>query len=93
VVVVGVVVEVAERGKKGALLGLDLLEVHLLEYLLVEFSLRVVLARGVLMIVLALAGVVLVGGVLVLLGAVDDEVVGVSTAIASYLRTITMPTI
>jgi hypothetical protein len=34
-----------------------------------------------------LAGVVLAGEALVLLGAVGDEVVGVSTVIASFLRT------
>ena len=41
------------------------------------------------MLVLALAGVMLTGEVLVLLGAVGDEVVGVSTAIASFLWTTT----
>jgi hypothetical protein len=85
-VIVGVVVEVTEGGEEGALLGLGLLEVLLLERLLVESSLRLVL-RGVLALVLALARVVLVRGVLVLLGAVGDEVVGVSTAIASFLWT------
>jgi hypothetical protein len=69
-------------------LGLGLLEVLLLQCLLVESSLRLVL-RGVLALVLALAGVVLVGGVLVLLGAVGNEVVGISTAVASFLRTTT----
>ena len=72
------------------LLGLGLLEVHLLELLLVESSLRLVLFGGVLMLVLALAGVILVEGVLVLLGAVGDEVVKVSIAIATLLRTTTM---
>jgi drug/metabolite transporter (DMT)-like permease len=48
-----------------------------------------VLARGVLAVVLALAGVILIGGVLVLLRAVGDEVVGVSTTIASFLQTTT----
>jgi hypothetical protein len=85
-VIVGVVVEVTEGGEEGALLGLGLLEVLLLERLLVESSLRLVL-RGVLALVLALARVVLVRGVLVLLGAVGDEVVGVSTAVASFLWT------
>ena len=47
------------------------------------------LAEGVLALVLALAGVVLAREVLVLLGAVGDEVVGISTAIASLLRTTT----
>jgi hypothetical protein len=48
---------------------------------------------GVLALVLTLAGVVLVEGVLVLLGAVGDEVVEISTAIASFLQTITTPAI
>ena len=43
------------------------------------------LARGVLMLVLVLTGVILVRGVLVLLGAVGDEVVRVSTAMATIL--------
>jgi hypothetical protein len=56
------------------------------------------LARGVLALVLALARVILAGGALVrgvlfLLGVVGDEVVGVSTAIASILRTTTVPAI
>jgi hypothetical protein len=45
------------------------------------------------MVVFALAGVVPIGGVLVLLGVVGDEVVVVCTAIASLLRTITTPAI
>ena len=53
---------------QGMLLGLGLLEVHLLERLLVESSLRLVLTGGVLMLVLALARVILVGGVLAFLG-------------------------
>jgi hypothetical protein len=48
-----------------------------------------VLARGVLVLVLALVGVVLIRGVLVLLGAVGNEVVRVSTTIATLLRTTT----
>ena len=54
------------------LLGLGLLEVYLLECLLVESSLRLVLAGCVLALVLALVGVMLVKKVLVLLGAVGD---------------------
>ena len=92
-IVVGVVVEVAEGGEEGVLLGLGLLEVYLLERLLVESSLRLMLAGGVLALVLALAGVILVGGVLVLLEAMGDKVVGVSIAIASFLWTTTVPTI
>jgi hypothetical protein len=80
------VVEVTEGGEEGALLGLGLLEVLLLECLLVEFSFRLVF-RGVLTLVLTLVGVVLVGGVLVPLGAVGDKVVGVSIAVASFLWT------
>jgi hypothetical protein len=86
-VIVGVVVEVVDGDKEGALLGLDLLDVYLLECLLVESSLLLVLAGGVLVLVLVLAGVVLAKGVLVLLGAVGDEVVGVSIAITSFLQT------
>ena len=88
-VIIGVIVEVAEGGKEGMLLGLGLLEVHHLERLLIESSLRLVLVRGVLALVLALARVKLVRGVLVLLGVVGDEVVGVFIAIASFLRTTT----
>jgi hypothetical protein len=44
-------------------------------------------------LVLALAGVILVGGVFVLLGAEGDEVVGVSTATSSFLRTTSAPAI
>jgi hypothetical protein len=91
-VVVGVVVEVAEGGEEGMLLGVGLLEVLLLQCLLIESFLRFVLG-GVLALVLALVGVVLIEGVLVLLGAVGDDVVGISTAVASFLRTTTMPVI
>ena len=89
VAIVRVVVEVTKGGEEGALLGLGLLAVLLLKRLLVESSLRLVLAEGVLTLVLALVGVVLVGGVLVLLGAVSDKVVKVSTAIATLLQTTT----
>jgi len=92
-VVVGVVVEVAKGGEEGALLGLSILEVLLLERLLIESSLRLVLVRGVLALVLALARVKLVRGVLVLLGAMGDKVVVVSIAIACCLRTTITPVI
>jgi hypothetical protein len=92
-VIVKVVVEVAEGGEEGTLLGLDLLEVLLLEGLLVESSLWLMLTEGVLALVLALAGVILVGGVLVLLRIVGDEVVEISTPIASILQIITTPAI
>ena len=82
-----VIVKVAEGSKEGALLGLGLLEVLLLERLLIESSLQLVLAGGVLVLVLVPAEVELARGVLVLLGAVGNKVVGVSTAVASFLRT------
>jgi hypothetical protein len=88
-----VIVKVTERGKEGMLLGLDLLKVLLLEGVLIESSLWLVLAGGVLALVLALARVILVGGVLVLLRIVGDEVVRVSTSVASILRTTTTPVI
>jgi hypothetical protein len=91
-VIVGVVVEDAEGGEEGTLLGLGLLEVLLLQRLLVELFLRLVLG-GVLALVLALAGVILVGGVLVLLGTVGDEVVRISIAVASFVWTTTTPAI
>ena len=86
-IIVRVVIEVAKGDEEGALLGLGLHKVHLLERLLVKFFLRLVLFGGVLALVLPHAGVVLAGGVLVFLGAVGDEVVGVSIAIATILRT------
>ena len=92
-IVIGVVVEVTKEGKEGALLGVGLLEVRLLERLLVKTSLQLVLARGVLALVLALSGVMLARKVLVLLGAVGDEVVGISTAIATILQTTTTPVV
>jgi hypothetical protein len=76
------------RGEEGTLLGLGLLEILLLQCLLVESSIRLVLG-GVLALVLALARAILVGGVLVLLGAVGDKVVRISTVVASFLRTTT----
>jgi hypothetical protein len=60
VAIVGVIIKVAK--------GLGLLEVLLLERLLVEFSLQLVLVGGILTLVLALDGAVLVRRVLVLLG-------------------------
>jgi hypothetical protein len=52
-----------------------------------------VLAGDVLTLVLMLARVILIGRVLVLLGAMGDKVVGVSTAIVSFLSTTTAPAI
>ena len=69
------------------LLSLGLLDVPLLERLLVESSLGLVLVEGVLALVLVLAGIELVGEVLVLLGAVGDEVDGISIAKASLVLT------
>jgi hypothetical protein len=83
VVVIGVVVEATEGGKKGMPLGLGLLEVHLFERLLVETSFRLMLTGGILTLVLALARVMLVGEALVLVGAVGDKVV--RAAVASFL--------
>jgi hypothetical protein len=83
VVVIGVVVEATEGGKKGTPLGLGLLEVHLLECLIVETSFRLMLAGGILTLVLALVGVVLVREALVLVGAGGDKVV--RAAVASFL--------
>jgi hypothetical protein len=75
------------------LLGLGLLEVLLLECLLVETFLQLVLVGGVLTLFLALARVMLAREALVLLGAMGDEVVGVSTVIASFLQTLTTPVV
>ena len=79
-VVVGVIVKVAKGGEESALLGLGLVEVHLLERLLVESSLGLVLPGVVLVLVFALVVVVLVGGVLAFDRAVGDVVVGISTS-------------
>ena len=51
------------------------------------------LVGGVLVLLLALVGVVLARKVLVLLGVVGDEVVRVSTAIATILWTTTSPAV
>jgi hypothetical protein len=93
-VVIDVIIKVTEGGEEGTLLGLGLIEVLILECLLIETSLQLELAGGVLALVLVLARVVfargaLVGGVLILPGAVGNEVVWVSIAIASILRTTT----
>ena len=87
-IIVGVVVEVAEGGEEGAFLSFGLPAVRLLDRLLVETALGLVLARGVVALILALARVVLVDEGL-LLGAVRDEVVRISTSIASLLRATT----
>ena len=80
---------VTKGGEEGTLLGLGVLDVLLLEHLLVKSSLGHVLVGGVLMLVLELVGVLLVREVLVLLGAVGDKVVKVSTTKASILLTTT----
>jgi len=92
-VIIGVVVEVTKGRKKGMLLGLGLLAVHLLECLLIESLLRPMLARVIVALVLALAGVILVGEVVVLLGAVGDKVVGISTVVAPHLLITALVTI
>jgi hypothetical protein len=85
--VVGVVIEVAEGGKEGTLLDLGLLEVLLLERLLVESSLGLVLARGVLSLAHASTKVVVRASIrLALLGVTGDKVVGVAAVEASILR-------
>jgi hypothetical protein len=86
VVIAGVIVEVAEGGEEGALLSFGLLIVLVLECVLVESSLGLVLAGGVLMFVLVLVVIMLAKGVL-LLGAVGDKVVEVTIAEAALLRT------
>jgi hypothetical protein len=79
--------EVAERGEEGMLLHLGLLEVLLLERLLVEPSIGLVLTEGVLVLALAPARVVVVLANirLALLRATSDEVVRVTTVVASIL--------
>ena len=67
------------------LLSLGFLTVHLLECLLVESLIRLMLAGVVVVLVLVLARVVLVRGVVVLLGAVDDEVIGISIVVAAHI--------
>jgi hypothetical protein len=88
----GVLLKIIKGVEEGMLMSLGLLEV-LLECLLVESSFGFVLARGVLTFVLTLGSIMLAGGVLVLLGAVGDKVVGVSIAEASILRTTTAPVV
>jgi hypothetical protein len=89
----GVLIKIVKGVEEGMLMSLGLLEVLLLKRLLVESSIGLVLAGGVLALVLTLGSIVLAGGVLVLLGAVDDKVVGVSIAEASILRTTTAPVV
>ena len=87
-IIIGVIVEVAKGGEEGVFLSFGLPVVRLLDRLLVEAALGLVLAGGVVTLVLVLAGVVLVGEGL-LLGAVRDKVVRISTSIASLLRATT----
>jgi hypothetical protein len=88
----GVLLKIIKGVEEGMLMSLGLLEV-LLECLLIESSFGFVLAGGVLTFVLTLGSIMLAGGVLVLLGAVGDKVVGVSIAEASILRTTTAPVV
>jgi hypothetical protein len=85
------VVDVAEGGEEGMLLDLGLLKVHLFECLLIESSLGLVLARGVLPLALASTKVVVAQAslLLALLGATSNKVVGVTTVEASILRSAT----
>jgi hypothetical protein len=75
------------REARHAPFDLGLLEVLLLERLLVESSLGIVLARGVLPLALALIRVVVARDslLLALLRATGDDVVGVTTVEASIL--------
>jgi hypothetical protein len=86
--VVKVVVEVAEGGEECTLLDLGLLEVLLLERLLVESSLILVLAGGVLSLALAPTRVVVMRTslLLALLGATGDKVVKVAIVVTSVPR-------
>jgi hypothetical protein len=86
-------VEVAEGGEEGTLLDLCLLKVLLLERLLIESSLGLVLAGGVLPPALPPTRVVVAWTslLLALLGATGDEVVWVATVVASILRPATPP--
>ena len=68
------------------LLSLGLLQEPLLERLLVKSSLGLVLVRGVFPLLFALAGVILVGGVLAFLGAVGDEMARVSATKHPWLE-------
>jgi hypothetical protein len=79
-------VEVVDGGKEGTLLNLRLLVVLLLERLLVEASVRLVLTGGVLALMPTRVMVARVSLLLVLLGAVGDEVVGVAAVEASILK-------
>ena len=86
-------VKVAESGEDGTLLHLGLLVV-LLERVLIKPPLGLVLAGGVLALAIAPTGVVLVLATLklvLLLGAVGDEVVGVTAVVATLLASATPP--
>jgi hypothetical protein len=79
-------VEVAEGGKEGTLLDRCLLKVLLLERLLVESSVGLVLARGVLALAPTRVMVMRAGLRLAFLGVAGNEVVGIATGLASVLR-------
>jgi hypothetical protein len=84
--------EVAQGGEEGALIDLRLLEVLILERLLIEPPPGLMLARGVLLLALALTRVVARASLLLaLLRTIGDEVVGVATVVASILRPTTPP--
>ena len=81
-------VEVSEGDEEGTLLDLGILEVLLLECLLVQSSLGLVLAEGVLPLALAPIRVVFAWASLrlALLGKNGDKVVKVAAVEASILR-------
>jgi hypothetical protein len=80
-------VEVTKGGEEATLLDLCLLEVLLLNHLIVESSLGLVLAGGVLPLALAPTRVVVAWAnlLLALLSATSDEVVVVTTVTAYIL--------
>ena len=86
-------VEVGESSEEGSLLCLHLAPVLGLDDLLVEASLLgLVLAGGVVTPIIAPSGVLVLGGLFMLvLGAVGDEVTGISTPVTAVLRAAPSP--
>jgi hypothetical protein len=84
-------VEVAEGGEEGTLLDLCLLKVLLLERLLIESSLGLVLAGGVLALVSTRVMVTRARLRFALLGATHNEVVWIAIVVASVLGPATSP--
>jgi hypothetical protein len=85
-------VEVAEGGEEGTLLDIYLLKVLILERLLVESSLGLVLAGGVLALAPTRVMVARARLLFALLGAAGNEVVGIATIVAFVLGPTTPPT-